>query len=333
MAIIYVTSSGKGTGKTAVCAGLGLHLLNNGKKVGFFKPIIGDSLPNDGADSDATFMRNLLGSKEPAKSICPVFSEGDILPDKAKETLNKASRCKDVVIVEGIDKNTQVSYNIVESLGAKVIIVEGYSPELPGEKLVTACEYFGDHLLGIVLNKVPRSYVERIRNMITTSLGKTGANILGILPEDRALSTLTVGEMADTTHGEILNNAEQSGELAETIMLGALSIDSGPVYFGRKTNKAAVIRSDRSDMQMATLETSTKAMVISGDTELIPSVRYRAEDKNIPIILSRDDIATIVNNIEDALAKTRFNQESKVPILAELMEQNFDFPAVYRGLG
>ena len=333
MVTLYVTSLEKGSGKTAVCAGLGKHLLNDGKKVGFFKPIIGDSLPEEGADSDATFMKNLLGLKESAESICPVISDGGNLPTKVKEAFTKVARGKDVVVVEGIYEETQVSYGIVEALDAGVIIVAAYSPELPGEKLVADCEYFGKHLLGVVFNKVPGSRVERIRSEIPASPGKAGANIIGVLPEDRALLTLTVGELADTIQGEILNNAEKSGELVENIMLGALSVDTGLAYYGRKANKVAVLRSDRSDMQMAALETSTRAMVISGDTELIPSVRYRAEDKNIPVILSKNDVAAIVNNIEDALAKARFHQEDKVPKLVEIMEQNFDFSAVYKGLG
>ena len=40
-----------------------------------------------------------------------------------------------------------------------------------------------------------------------------------------------------------------------------------------------------------------------------------------------------VTKVEAALGKSRFNQESKLPKLLQMMEQHFDFPAVYRGLG
>ena len=42
MVALYVTSLERGIGKTAVCAGLGKHLLSDGKKIGFFKPVIAD---------------------------------------------------------------------------------------------------------------------------------------------------------------------------------------------------------------------------------------------------------------------------------------------------
>ncbi|MFC1974401.1 Clr5 domain-containing protein [Chloroflexota bacterium] len=53
----------------------------------------------------------------------------------------------------------------------------------------------------------------------------------------------------------------------------------------------------------------------------------------MPIILARDDTPAIVASIEDALGKTRFNQDRKLPKLIEIMEQHFNFKAVYRALG
>jgi BioD-like phosphotransacetylase family protein len=213
-----------------------------------------------------------------------------------------------------------------------VIIVDAYSPDIPGEKLITACKFFEQYLLGVVINKVPVSQAERVRAEASSSLGKTGIDILGVLPEDRSLFTLTVGEIAGHIQGEILNNAEKSAELVEDIMLGALCVDPGPMYFGRKANKVAVLRDERSDMQMAALETSTRALVISGNTAPIPSVLNRAQAKEVPIIVTGEDVVTIATSIEDALGTTRFNQENKLPRLAEIMEQNFNFGAVYQGL-
>ncbi len=80
MVALYVTSLEKGSGKTAVCAGLGRHLLSDGKKIGFFKPVIADSknLPMEGTDSDAAFIKHLFALEEPVDLLCPVFSENQI---------------------------------------------------------------------------------------------------------------------------------------------------------------------------------------------------------------------------------------------------------------
>jgi hypothetical protein len=59
----------------------------------------------------------------------------------------------------------------------------------------------------------------------------------------------------------------------------------------------------------------------------------KAQDKGIPIILTGNNINTVVQNIEDALEKARFAQEKKSARLAEILEQNLDFPAIDKGLG
>ena len=333
MGALYVTSVEKGSGKTAVCAGLGKHLLSDGKKIGFFKPLITATKrpPKKGVDSDVAFIKQLFALEEPVNLLCPVFSDASKLRNKIKEAYAKVSQGKDVVIVEGISDQSQAARDIVEALDARVIIVESYSEE--SLKAMNSYKDFGEHLLGIVLNKVPRSQVEQVRSATSAQFGQAGVNILGVLPEDRALFTLTIGELAECIQGEILSGAEKSAELAENIMLGALCVDPGPDYFGRKANKVVVIRSERPDMQLAALETSTRCLVLTGDAEPKSVVLDRAEEKNVPIILARDDTTAIVANIEDALGKTRFNEENKLPKLSEIMEQHFNFQAVYKGLG
>jgi len=117
-------------------------------------------------------------------------------------------------------------------------------------------------------------------------------------------------------------------------MLGAMSVDSGLEYFGRKGNKAVIVKNDRPDMQLAALETPTRCLVISGNgTGVIGSVRDHAESKKIPIILTKSDVNTVVTRIEDTMARSRFNQESKLRKLAEIMEANFDFKILYKALG
>ena len=325
MVTLYVTSLEAGAGKTAICAGLGKHLLGDGRKIGFFKPIMAKNA--EGVDGDAVFMKHIFDLEEPVDFLCPVISDESNLISRIKEAYARVSPGKDVVIVEGIYEQS-----IVEAIDARVIIVEGYSGELSKAK-INSYKDFGEYLLGVVINKVPRSQVERVYGEMTTQFGEAGINILGVLPEDRALFSLTVGELAEHIQGEILNSAEKSAELVENFMLGAMVVDPGPEYFGRKANKVVVVRGERPDMQLAALETSTRCLVLSGNTPPIPEVLYRAEDKKIPIILARGDTTALVMSIEDALGKTRFHQEKKLPKLTEIMEQHFNFQAVYRGLG
>jgi len=323
---LYVTSLAEGVGKTTICAGLAKHLLSNGKKVGFFKPIL--TKEAEGSDSDALFMKQILSLDEPVDSICPVIGGQDKVVNKIREAYAQVSRGKDVVIVEGVCERSTV-----EALNAGAIIVEGYSKELSPAKLNNSYQDWGGYLLGVVLNKVPPSRVESMRSEITSQPGGAGINILGVLPEDRVLFAISVGELAEYLQGEILNCVEKSGELVENIMLGAMTVDPGPEYFGRKTNKAVLVRGERPDMQIAALETSMRCLILSGNTAPIPAIRYRAQDKSVPIIVVKSDTMATVMAIENALNKARFSQEKKLPKLTETMERHFSFQTVYQGLG
>lgn len=333
MAALYVTSLAKGAGKTTVCAGLGKHFLNDGKKIGYFKPFIDDvsNPPTEGIDNDVAFMKYLFALSEPIDVLSPAFNNASSLKSGIKEAYNNVSQGKDMVIIEGISDHTQTSKSIVEALNAKVILVEGYSQELP--EALSRYKDFGEYLLGVLFNKVPISRMENVRTEISTRFDKAGVSTLGLLPEDRTLLALTINELAEHINGEILSSVEKSAELVENVMLGAMTVDPGPDYFGRKTNKAAIIRSERPDMQLASLETSTRCLVLTGDTAPMSVVLHRAEEKNVPIILTGDDIFMVVTNIEAALGNIRFSQENKLPKLTEIIEQNLDFQTVYKGLG
>jgi BioD-like phosphotransacetylase family protein len=333
LAALYVTSLQAGAGKTAVCAGLVKYLDGEGRKVGYFKPLVAD-IKEKAVDSDAAFIKKVLRLKEAAADLSPVIAGGGGLAGRVKRAYDRVAKDKDVVVIEGVwrlrpgAKPMEAAYEVVKALKAKVIAVEPYSEEITGAGLSARYRGFGESLLGVVVNRVP------VRRLETLSEQLSGgeAALLGVLPEDRVLLGLTVGEIAKRVEGDILNDAGKSGEVVESFMLGAMVVDEGPLYFGRKANKAAVLRSNRPDMQLAALETSTKCLVLSGGLEPTYPVITSAKDKGIPIILTQGDTGSVVNNLEIALGKPRFNQPKKLPRLLKIMEKHFDYRAIEQGL-
>jgi BioD-like phosphotransacetylase family protein len=297
---LYIVSPQEATGKTAIGAGLGRYLQDEGKKVGYLKP--------DAADKgDAAFMKQVLDLAEDIEDLCP---DGDV-----KKAYDKVAAGKDVVIVEGTAG--QNSAEVADALGARVIVVEAYGA-------TDGYKEFGNKLLGVVINKVPESQMERASAEASTR----GVRVLGVLPENRTLLAVTVGELAEGLQGKILNSAEGAAELVENYMLGAMVVDSGRDYFGRKGRKAAVVRGDRPDMQLAALETPTSCLVLSSSQEPpIYNVMEKAENRGIPIISTASPTEDIVRSIEAMLSQGRFHQEKKLPRLAQLL-QHLDLTAV-----
>jgi len=337
LAALYVTSLTEGTGKTTICTGLAKHYLGDGKKIGFFKPIIADiKNPPEASDKDAGFIKRILSLEEPLEYLCPVSSDRDNLANSIKEYYTRVAHNKDLVIIEGVWRQrpganpSNACYEIVEALDARVIFIENYSAEASKEKLINIYKDFGEYALGVIVNKVP---LNRLASVSTDSqFSEAGINILGALPEDRTLFSLSVGEIAENLQGEILNSVEKSDDLVENFMLGATIVDSGPEYFSRKVNKAVVVKSERPDMQMAALETSTKCLITDKNTTLIPTVKERAKDKNVPIIIANGDNMTTVRAIEKALDKARFNNKKKLTKITEIMENHFSFQALSQEL-
>ena len=323
MVALYVTSSETGAGKTAICAGIGKYLLDKGKKVGYLRSAETD----DAGRGDAEFMKTVLGLEEPVDTICLVIAEKSGSMEQITVACEKISGGKDVVIVEGSAGDSEVG----EAIDARVIFVANYAQDL--SQVINSCKDFGERLLGVAVNKVPGSQLERVQNELSAQFGEAGINLLGVLPDDRVLFSLTVSEIVEQIGGEILGGDDKSTELVENIMLGAMYVGYGPDYFGRKNNKAAVIRSERPDMQLAALETSTRCLVISGDAEPNAMVLRRAEDKKVPVVTTKEDIVKTVADIEEALGKGRFNQAKKLPRLAEIMGQRFDFQAIDKAFG
>ncbi len=293
LGVLYIVSVAAGTGKTAIGAGLARNLTNEGRKVGY--------LPS-GSDGDAAFMREVLGAGGEGDIV---LAEGRLGP-KADDPL------------------TRDAYAAAQKSQARVIAVEVYS----GRKSQYTEVYrgFGPALLGVVINKVPVSQLEHAAE----SFGAVGIKVLGVVPEDRALLAVSVGELAEIVGGKLLNNAEKAADLVENYMLGAMVVDSGRDYFARKPAKAAIVRADRPDMQLAALETPTRCLVLSGSSAEPPfyNVLQKAEARAIPVIATDRPTAAIVDGIEAALAQARCRQEPKLKRLAALVAQHLNLPAL-----
>ena len=349
MVSLYLASV-EAAGKTALCAGIGRKLLKDGKKVGFFKPVQFSEPDSVDAYEDIIFIKDALELEESVEVLSPIrLSRQDLgqsLTDKPQELTQKIRQAstliaqgKDIVIMEGLGQlgsdevSTQAFYSTAEAFDAKVIIILRYSPDLSPKRIAAICEELKQKLMGVIINFVPGSKIEAVRQDMTPLFQEAGIKVLGILPEDRSLLGVSVSELAKALDGEIMTHPENSGDVVENIMLGAMTIDSGIDYFKRKINKAAVIRDERADMQLAALETSTKCLILTNNSRPLSVVVSQAEDKGVPIMVVKQNTSGAIAVIEEALARTKFHNQRKLHRLEEILDEYLDFAALYSELG
>ena len=316
MVILYITSSTAGSGKTAIATGLGKYFLDQGKKVGYFKPVL--SAGKSAEDADAALMRRFLSLQEKEDSISPLFKNEADLKSNLMSAFLRVAAGKDIVIVEEGNGTSQSSAELANTLKARVIGVEAYAEDYTS--VAGFYKPFGKQLTGVILNKVPGHRLAKAAEAFTKV---TGIKVYGTVPEERALISITVAGLAQEIKGKIIVGKTGVNALIENVMLGAMVPDHGEAYYGRKTNKAVIIRSERSDMQLAALETPTRCLVLAGKKPPITMVTHKAEDRHVPIITTEESVAGVIAAMEKALGKAELTVE-KIERAAELVIKHVD---------
>jgi len=353
MATLYITSAETFSGKSALCVGLGVRFRHDGLKAGYMKPVNTHCLLREGIayDEDVAFARQVFSMPESLDMLCPVAltpakheqqlrgPETDYQP-RLVEAFNTVSADRDVMVLEG-GRSLREGYmvglppkRVVELLHARPILVVKYDDGMLVDRVLTAQWYFGaDVLMGVVINEVPRTRLEHVQDVVTGYLTRHGIPVLGVLRKDQLLAAPSVAELAEGLHAEILCGADHTQELVEHMLVGAMSVESALTYFRRKPNKAVITGGDRADIQLAALETSTRCLILTGNLYPSAAVLNRAEELDVPVLLSNLDTLSAVDIIEGYFGRSRFQQPAKIDRFMALLEEYFDFAALYKELG
>ena len=352
MKTLYVTSAETFSGKSALCIGLGLQFRKDQFKVGYMKPVnvncpVKEGLPYD---EDVIFAKKIYEMTEPLDLIAPVAltparleqqlrgPEVDYQP-RLVDAFTKVAAGRGIIIMEG-GRSYREGYvaglppkKVADLTDAHVLAVLKYDETLLYDRAMTAYNYFGDSMAGLVINEVPRNRRDFVTEVVLPFFARRGMQTFGVLPKDEMLSAPSVSELADGLNAEILCGAECSDELVQHMLVGAMGVESALAYFRRKPNKAVITGGDRTDIQLAALETSTRCLILTGNIYPSPVVLNRAEEMCVPVLLTKHDTLSTIEIIEGYFGRSRFQQPQKLERFSHLLEEYFDFAALYRALG
>jgi len=352
MISLYVGSTSGYSGKSLVSMGVGLRLKKDGLRVGYFKPvgILPIKVENILTDKDAWFIYRVFELKDNIAEISPVVLTQELtvraylkdirgLLRKIERSFQQLSQDKDIMIVGGSGSIYSWSVlgvsglKVIKRLNAKVLLVVKYEGEFCVDYILQAKKDLGDHFIGVIFNKVTHEFRQSVDDYIVPFLKRRGIDVIGILPHDPLVGSITVEELNEMLGGKVLCCHDRLNNLVERFLIGAMQVDRATEYFKMTKNNAVIVGGDRADIQLSAIESGTECLVLTG--ELYPSelIISRAEQKNIPIIVIRDDTYTVAKKVERLSVRLRLRDKAKVAHGTELVMKNVNFPLLYKHLG
>ncbi len=356
MKALYITSIEPFSGKTAVCLALGRRFRQEGYKVGYFKPLstqLWEPVPGRALDEDADFVRRTLELEESTEDLVGVL----LTPSLAREmrcgcadrdlmaevlpAYEKVKSGKDIILVEGgssLREGLSLGLDpraVTEKLDLSALAIIRYHNRInQGDDCIAAYQHLYDHLLGTMVNAVPRGEQKLSEKVCTPCLEKQGIRVLGTLPFQEELQAISVGELREVLKAEFLALPDKSDVLIDRFVVGAMGVDQALPRIRRVPGaKALITGGDRSDMQLVALQTATKCLILTGNLRPMPEVIRRAEEIGVPVLLVRQNTLETVEQIERVFGKTRLGQESKLKQFETLFAEHFDFERLYELMG
>ncbi len=227
-----------------------------------------------------------------------------------------------------------VAVLVAEVLAAPALVVVPYRGEMCLlDDVLTARFRLGEQLLGVILNRVTEEGSDFINDYAIPFLETKGIRIFGAIPSVPRLSALSVGELIELLQAEVLTETVDLEALAETLTVGAMTADAALSRFRRYQNKAVITGGDRTDIQLAALETSTVVMILTGNLHPSPLIIQQAEALNVPILLVNQNTMETIELVERSLGKTRLGQPEKMETFLNLMTENVRLEEICSDLG
>jgi BioD-like phosphotransacetylase family protein len=350
---IYITSLERYSGKTAICLALGKRLQVDGFSVGYLKPLSLQPWRVSGkiADEDATFVKEILGLDVDPWQLSPVVVTPEFLiqhlssgkesnlMEQVKSAVKSTGSGKDILLLEGgasLREGHAVSLptpDVAQELSSHVLVTVKYRSDIRVlDDTLSAKVRLGDLLSGVVINRVPTEAADYIHQLAIPYLEKRGIPVLGALPEKRKLAALTVSELIDVLKAKVLTEHCDPEAMVETLTVGAMTADAALHRFREYSNKAVITGGDRTDIQLAALETSTTCLILTGNLQPSPLIVKQAEDFGVSVLLVRENTMETVEAIEQIFGKTRLGQPDKLAEFETIFAENMDFDRLYQRL-
>jgi len=357
---LYIGSTSGYSGKNTITVGLGLAFRQAGLNIGYMKPVGAMPVETEGGlgDEDALFVRAALGlANDPAhtpQAMTPVVVTHDFKVDAFEgrlagvadggllrgiaESYKSLARGRDLMLVAGSGSMYSGKYSGVDAIGMvkhldiKALVIDRFEKELNYDLLLMLKEQLGEHLSGVVLNDVPPASVDEVTGHLTPFLEARGIPVLGVLPRDPLMGSITVGDLAQRLGGKVISAHHKTDRVVSQFLIGTMQVENFMLHFRKKKNAAVIVGGDRADVQLVALEGDCPCLVLTGNLYPNDVILTRSEVLETSIIIVREDTFTVAKKMENLLTRHKMRDDVKVRQGAELVAKHLRMDVLRKSL-
>ena len=327
---IYLASVGTRSGKSVLSLGLAM---NYPGKVGFYKPFRESlfKVDEEMMDQDALLMAEVLGLEE-GKKLSPftydVFEPVSL--ESITERYNDLCEGKQFMIIEGSREPANgyphgISHtDLAKAFDAPMIVVCTTASQSIDTVFVMRdlCERKGVEMRGVIINKATNCPERKF-------LQDRGIKVLGEIPMMPELRTFKVSEISEKMDAKIVAGGKGLGNPVETMLVGAMSIQSAIRYLRRAKRKALITGGDRTEILLAALSTDTSCVIVTGGIKPSPTVISRADEIGVPILMTNSDTLEVTDIVEHLIARVDPKDKQKIDLIKDNVRYGVDLNAVW----
>ena len=314
MSVLVVASDHPGAGKTSLALALAEIANRSGRPARAYKP---PSTQDDDADSvtwESPLNPRLQGW--PA-SISEGGPTADDLAALASELSSGDSAGSLNILEVPSEIGAAGTARIAEALDANTLLVSQARRGLRASDLSEWSEALRGRLTGVLVNGVTRYMSTESSESIAPSFEDAEIDLIGMIPEDRALLSVTVDQIRAGLDGRYAVDEGDVNSPVEHFQVGCMSLDPGELRFGLHENNAVVVRGDRPDIQMSALNASVACLVLTGGVDPIEYISYEAQEEETPVMVVDSDTLTTMSLLNDVTTSARMDTAAKVSRFAE----------------
>jgi BioD-like phosphotransacetylase family protein len=341
---LYIASTSSFAGKTLLALALGTIWREAGVKVGYVKPLGKIPIMREGRllDGDATFLADALVLDAPPEAICPVVITQDLvmaawrgeelhLRGRISAAVRDAEARSEVLLVGGTANLRDGIFlglsplEFIVNYDCRVVLLDRFEGEKSMDQVLSAADVLGPRFLGVVFNHVQPAQEKFVRETVIPFFGARGMRVLGAVPSDPVLGSVSVRALADSLSASVVCGGEDGGRaMIERFCVGAMDVEHALRVFRGISRKAVVTGGYRTDIQLAALETDTVCLVLTGGVAPNELILARAREKGVALLTVSEDTMATVDRFESLLGRLRIREPEKIRRGIDLVRASVD---------